>query len=395
MAEYGRYSTIAALVSVLTVSTLLSISPDFFLKQHDGSRLSITTKQEHTPSPLDNQQQILTEPWDIVDQYIAWHSEEALHLDPSNRSYAIAFYSCPHQVGNRWHHFLNSFLWSIVTNRTLLWQYWDQETCQQFGGPYDGRICSGANQVEECDVYLERDSWMPSYQNWTAKYKNHPQPKQLSYWTTHGRTAQPGRGVLPYDQSTKSITEQLGIDARHDQWPVVVFPQMLGPAHTLGNSNNRQHLLQTKWAQQTAKILYKYGTNFLFGLLFDFAFGLTHQLYDNTTAMVLPNKHYYHENKQTANSKSNCSIAVHSRHTNRSELGNDVSEEIQCIQSLWNSQKHDYYQSCDLYIASDRPHTLEALVNWCMEQNPHTAFPCRTVVFALHQQGTSFATEHG
>ena len=444
------------------------------------------------------QQQVSREPWEIVDQYIEWHSQKALQEElqqqlqnndtSSSRAYAIAFYSCPFQFGNRQHHFLNSFLWSILTNRTILWHYWDRKACHQYGGNYDARICLFANQVQECDRLLERDVWITSFSEWkedqewqemmegmgtSAHYKQRQQSaaidkqkitaKQLSYWATHSQHSKPGRGVSPYNESSPSIQRQRGIDLPHQQetFPMVIFPQMLGKSNLLNITEIRDELLHTEWARQTATILFQYGPDLLYGLLWHSVFSFTDELIANTTGTVVINPLFggpkmdtnssssireeaadidsstatmlphndtslittttdimdligYNETEtvntsidqdEVASRTSNCSIAVHSRHSNSSDAGIEIDREVRCIQDLW-----DQYQStnqaaheCDLYIMADRPHTLKYLVEWCRNQQPinnntkstTSGFPCSRVIYASHQQGFSFNAEHG
>jgi hypothetical protein len=435
--------------------------PSSFQYNATRTQLSPPTPIPQLPIPprsLDEQQQRLTEPWDIVDQYIAWHSHEALQQqDPFHpRDYALSFYSCPLQAGNRWHHFLNSFLWSILTNRTMLWQYWDTPTCQVYGRHYDSRICHAANTVSDCDPHIQRKPWITSYQRWTQdqpatnRSKNVIQAKQLSYWTTHfpSSNSKAGRGVRSYDNSTKTIQLELGIDARPGQYPLVVFPQMLGQygKNMLAvNETVRNHLLHTQWARQTVQVLYKHGADLLYGLLFYSAFSPTPHLIANSTAMILPNPNFAvaippspsssqlritdnnkedtHDDATTNTSlevSKTCSIAVHSRHANKKAQGDIVAEETACIESIWQQHlattKNDSHNDeCDLYVMSDRPLTLLALIAWCHNYHPPknstsaavvhhekknassttTVFPCRRVIHAMHQRGLSFVPEHG
>ena len=70
----------------------------------------------------------------IWNEYKRQHSVEQLRRElqdntasSNNRTFAIAFYSCPLQAGNRLHHFFNSILWAVITNRTVLWKYYDED----------------------------------------------------------------------------------------------------------------------------------------------------------------------------------------------------------------------------------------------------------------------------
>jgi hypothetical protein len=105
----------------------------------------------------------------VMEQYIQWHSVDALRRDPARndgrRKFAVIFYSCPLQAGNRIHHFLTGLYWSIVTNRTVLYKYWDRDTCARYGGvaPW---ICRDANTESDCEATLARAPWIPSLRDW-------------------------------------------------------------------------------------------------------------------------------------------------------------------------------------------------------------------------------------
>ena len=65
-------------------------------------------------------------------------------LCKSDRKFVVAVYSCPTQIGNRIHEFLNAFAGAIVTNRTLIWKFCDRYSCQQ--------------NKQLCDPYLQLHS---------------------------------------------------------------------------------------------------------------------------------------------------------------------------------------------------------------------------------------------
>ena len=467
------------------------------------------TPQPSTTTPKNNQPTRRREPWHVLDEYISWHSRHAMETFSSNQasSFAVGVYSCPHQLGNRMHHFLNSFLWSILTNRTLVAKYYTRETClaPKFGGNhFDQRICQNANTAQDCAKYLQlRTDWILSLEEDHLENNNMNSNfpfdvkhwTRLSFWTTHSQSTPPGRGVLPFASasSQKELRDQRPIDLPlyKIRYPVVVFPPMLGQSSALTRPDMRHELLSTAYARQTAQTLYQYGADFLYGLLWEAAFGtydpdpaagvegnyhntsaepvggFTNELYQHTTAQIVLNNRNHHNRTQTTDNftmdddtdvddednedvsfSRTCSIAVHSRHVNWSAgFGNDTSiqPEVDCIQQLW---KHFYLQQqqefdtkntsttttngetvaveCDLFVMTDRPNTLQALIQWCQEQMPSASiapsqkrqqqhdninpnanttaqvddqnmplFPCRRVVHASHQKGFSFVAEHG
>lgn len=74
--------------------SLISSWPQNNAILHSHEEVSI---HRETPIPI---------PLQILLQYQRWHSEESLQRDQRDRKYAVAFYACPLQAGNRIHHFL-------------------------------------------------------------------------------------------------------------------------------------------------------------------------------------------------------------------------------------------------------------------------------------------------
>ena len=108
----------------------------------------------------------------VWNEYKQQHSVEQLRRElvqddtsTYDRRFAVAFYNCPFQAGNRMHHWMNSILWAVMTNRTILWKYFDKETCSEFGYP-SLPFCKAANQEEDCRKVLRRPSWIASYDEW-------------------------------------------------------------------------------------------------------------------------------------------------------------------------------------------------------------------------------------
>jgi hypothetical protein len=125
-------------------------------------------------------------PLKVIQQYQKWHSAESLEKSPHNRTFAVGYYSCPLEAGNRLHHFFNGLLWAVVTNRTYLWKYFDRETCLASPKRPDGSHlfnCNATNRVEDCDTILERAAWLPSYDEWAPKLSL-DEPQRLHYWST-------------------------------------------------------------------------------------------------------------------------------------------------------------------------------------------------------------------
>jgi hypothetical protein len=90
------------------------------------------------------------------------------------------------------------------------------------------------------------------------------------------------------------------------------------------------------------------------------------------------------------------SLALHSRHTVVGDDGSFLQDEIKCLQKLL--PKHPSYETCVVYLMSDRPTTVRMLTEWLQEHN------CTGVsvtspsddhdTFSLSQP-ISFKDEHG
>ena len=103
------------------------------------NRKHASRKAQYIPGDLRDENSIKKEmqnlllPRRVFEQYKAWHGAHVLRTETreelSKRKYAVAYYSCPQQAGNRLHAFMNSVLHAIINNRTVLYQYYDTATC--------------------------------------------------------------------------------------------------------------------------------------------------------------------------------------------------------------------------------------------------------------------------
>jgi hypothetical protein len=365
---------------------------------------------------------LLPEPLQVFRQYQEWHSEESVRQQPENRTFALAYYSCPLQAGNRLHHYFNNLLWAIVTNRTVLWKYYDRATCLGSQSMYAGGggggggtakatiamtdldlICEAANTVQDCDEVLLRASWIPSYDEWASRLEL-SDPLTLNFWSTRPppspqRQRQRRRpppntnkdgSPLSHASSYANFT---GVDGRTD-WSVVSFPVMFGMSGSLNSEERRQILLRNDWARDIARKLHSLGLPFLYGMLFRESFSMTEQ-----TLQGLPVTVPSVPQNQTATTRpseyDDVSIALHSRHSDTQNDGSDVSGEIRCLEQLlkstsWTTTTNTHNTTaCRVYLMSDRPLTLQNLQQWLQHRN------CSVVTTPHKQAGTSFLKEHG
>jgi hypothetical protein len=210
----------------------------------------------------------LSPPQTTLLDYIRRHSATALRRDSPEawrqRRFAIAYYSCPHQLGNRMFHFLNNVLWAVITNRTILYQYLDRETCERLrvAQPMlflDDKICQAANTEADCDAVLERASWLPSYNEFADPAWGAAMIHRVDFWQTHWYKVSEDwiRKRYPYDESKHANMTKVD---QLDDAKLVEFPALTNYETTmLAGRFTRQELLGTTDARMTARKLANQG----------------------------------------------------------------------------------------------------------------------------------------
>ena len=67
----------------------------------------------------------------ITTDFIIFKESESCN-SIKQRKFIVGVYSCPQEAGNRLHRFMNALLWSILTNRTLLYRYHTYDSCVEY-----------------------------------------------------------------------------------------------------------------------------------------------------------------------------------------------------------------------------------------------------------------------
>jgi hypothetical protein len=301
-------------------------------------------------------------PIQVMEQYRKWHSVEALRSNPDleHRKFAIGFYACPIQAGNRLHHFFNCFLWAIITNRTLLWQYWDDPTCMYWSG--QKHICRSMNRVQDCDQILSRADWIPSYDEWSKRLALE-QPSEIPYFATH-----------PTARRSEILNERLvGADNRTKYFmQVAAFGINTYQLDFLESEEVRNALLHTETARETCLRLFSLGINFLYGMLHRYSFAFAEQARKGLVGYQTPPANTF-------------TVALHSRHRVVEDDGCNVKPEIQCLKEVVPRRKHKPVQ---VLIMADRICTVTKLSKFLKSKN-------MTMYVAPHDEGESFSQEHG
>lgn len=347
------------------------------------------------PAPAAESDNLFT-PERILQRYIAWHGQESLQRgDPqaAGRKFSIAYYSCPQRLGNTLHAFFNEILWAILTNRTVLWKYDEQ---------------GAKNTVQDCDQYLERAAWLPSYDEWSQNLSLSDQPavpvKMNTIWNR--RHAQ-RMGMRPRFYSATEQRSSLVEPA------VVVFPRFRDmlptddfessrvmwnddPRHLVDHRNNawdyywfrRWPHVEDAWTRQTMEELYSEGLDFLYGLLFRTLF--RNKAADEELASLIGSDDKNAKQQQVFST----SIALHSRHAQKTDDGTDVTHELDCLQRLLRKSKQG---ECIVYIMSDRQVSLDLIGDYVRKRGcSNETVPAQVKgAFVKGKATFGYKSEHG
>lgn len=348
--------------------------------------------------PLDNRPRL--KPLEMLKVYMSQHSEESLWQDYVNnntaqRRFSVVHYSCPQQLGNRLHHFFNDFLLAYMTNRTILWKYWDREACIQLGNKYDHAICIDQNRslsidntAAECDPILRTASWIPSFDEW-SKRLDLGDPVQVWIRRINPQTAPhpPPDGIQRIQWQSQSgngelLNEhELGVSP---DWKLAIFQPLVG---VLGPGFVKNQLTQNSQVLSKVQSLFILETEFWYGLLFDSAFRLRPEFLSS----IQPSTPY--SSSIGSHMVSTLSIALHSRHTDPLDAGSNVTNEITCLELMLQEVDKHNLTSCQVFMLSDRQQTLSAIRTW-FDQNDINC----TLVHAQHADRPTeigLETEHG
>ena len=408
-AQQQRWISVrAALLSLVAISLVIwgqqqSINVEF-VHTSTNTTVKYVTAESVEPSspfssfvmngvlPFDERPSLL--PLEMLKNYISQHSEESLWNDwqsnnTSHRRFAVVHFSCPHQLGNRLHHFFNDFLLAFLTNRTILWRYWDREACIQLGNQYDHSICINFNRSlsidhpEDCQKIMETAPWIPRHDVW-AERLNLPDPVQV--WVRpinkHNAPHPPPDGVERLQWISNDDTNVTGVS---DDWKIAVFQPLVGVQSL---PFVKRQLTQQPDALSRAEAIFELGPDFWYGALFDNSFRLKPKFLESIPPVSTRNG----DEESWQVNLSTLSIALHSRHINPLDDGSNVTNELNCLEKSLAEMALLNLTACRLYMLSDRPQTLVAIRD-VFEQS---AAQC-TLVQVAHQKESTEAleAEHG
>jgi hypothetical protein len=333
---------------------------------------------------------LLSRPQEIFLNYLRHHSAAALRSDSPEawrrRRFAVTYYSCPHQLGNRLFLFMNNLLWAIITNRTVLYQYLDRETCERLmvSQPLSFLDCRAANVERDCDAVLERSTWLPSYEefadpSWSTTTTIH----QVEFWQTHWSNVSDAwvRDRYRYDAAKHTnLTKVDKINATIVNFPALTNYEIVD----LLERDTRQNLLATTDARMTARKLVHHGLRYAYGMFL----AETFRLRQEHVEMV---KDYYDAAKRHDNNETDVvfSIALHSRHKFVKQKGRNIQMEKDCLNKVLVHRAAN--QPCQVCAMSDRTLALTKLKSWLEKEHRG----CQMITVDHSSTETSFSVEHG
>ncbi|CAJ1942334.1 unnamed protein product [Cylindrotheca closterium] len=362
----GRNTSLRVFIQAVIIWVLFEQVRVFFRLDDPSSN----TSSSGTPSTWLPEHNVLK----LLDDYKKAHNVDTLNAaaaaaaDASNntRVYVVGQYSCPFQAGNRIFHFLNAFVHAVILDKPLVWKY-----CTT------NRICPRHGKVEDCNQVLNRADWIPSYQAFVLGSANNPKTELL-----HGR----GRHLKREDILNVSKREIALDQLRYPDATDVVLETRILERPFLGAwltaPEIREKNILSLEAYARARMLFAAGSDFAYGALFHVAFQIDPSILPEDESLAkLKLEHPY-----------STSLAMHSRHQQKLDPGNDTSTEELCLKKAYQmTRKSSGFlhapPPCAMVLMSDRSVTLDGL----QQTRPSGCTP----VLATHQKGQSFRSEHG
>jgi hypothetical protein len=316
----------------------------------------------------------LPPPFQVMEDYLQWHSVDALERDSNldGRKFAIAFYQCPREAGNQMHRFWNQVLWAVLVNRTVLWKYWSNETCLKYSGKelHRQQKCQAANTVDDCGKVLVRAPWIPSFDEWKDRLMISAN-ESFAFYSSVGR---PWHDDVGFPLSSKD--EKMYCQIAEYSEKVVALPICVFKIAELLDSRFRESVLKTQEARERAVRLYDYGVDFLYGMLHHYTFDDAKTIRDS-----IPNQ------LEQYNNPTYYTIGLHSRHFVNGVDGCNIEREIACLQTILSNRK-EKNSPVHVNIMTDRACTVTNLTLWLHEHN------C-SVLTVKHEVTPGDIQEHG
>ena len=288
------------------------------------------------------------------------------------RKFMVGVYSCPLESGNRLHRFMNSLLWAILTNRTLLWRYYTYDICEIEYKESDDGDCSHYkdSSKSDCDGLLELASWVPSWEQWSAKFGFHNATLfPIERAQIHRKTGI-DKWARPYDlPGISPLLLRTGTQFLPDPGNI------LSSRNSTSKDSAKLLSLPSSW-DRLYRLVKTHGVYFLYGMLFESLFTLRKEFWPPSPGTSMLNETGTHD-----------TYFLHSRHPRVGDDGTYVWPEYKCMEKLLENRT----RPCTWYIMSDRQKAID-LLKPKLERN----FSCNVQLIDHNSSmSISFSKEHG
>jgi len=367
---------------------------EFVVPQHDYYDYQVRRRRrggggnsdaDRNDNESSREQSLLPLPLRVMERYVRWHGVDALRREAaaqrdrgSRRKYAVALFACPDAAGNRLFEFYNAMMWSIATNRTLLFKYLDAPTYRKYAPLLHFNMLSEqqTNTQQECEQVLRKQNWIPSFDE---------------FFGANGDDDSGDRDivVLPLKATRPSSNIQLD-RGKIAQKRVVVFPRKTNAYDSedfyFNKNDSRKRTLHRKfgtaYSQRTVKELFQLGRDFVYGMLHQYSFQILvgEDVGDGSGDGALSNVY---------------SVALHSRHNDTRFDGCDISREKFCIRQLLKTRTTNATGAtaigCRVVLMSDRQCTVDRLREWLTTSQVN----CEALAANHSSPSKGFFDEHG
>ena len=393
---FANKTTEEKMVNSFIFFILISFLDLFYSNHHDNSPFSfeslIRGAHHHSQQPLFDIRRVFphktveNDPplFDAMQKYINEHHKDVVINDPNfcNRSFTYATYACPQAMGNHMHEFLNGFVGSFITNRTLVWTFCERKPCR-------------VDVLSDCDEVVTRHPWILSYNDFVKAHQDHK-----CSWpnTPYELIGQPFRGYV------EEIAMCCGIDKLENAIPIINFGNHeLHQFYSLSVANAR--LLPI--SKERAHLLFRHGEDYGYGVMLRSSFQIKSFIIERNNELI--RKHI--EEHQLVNPFF---ISLHLRHaTNTDTKDLQDNSGYNCLHKILGkfnsvlqllpppSDSPDFHQyhmedekkkrPCVLLFASDRPESIDYWGKWKVINNKINC----TVLTTNHSKSHIQWTEHG
>lgn len=270
----------------------------------------------------------------LVFRSLEIYKRQHAKVPENHSSFSLIHFACPDRAGNYLHNLFNNVVWSILANRTILIQYYQQEDMER----------------SSCQNIMPLPSWMHLWDDYSQSL---PSTSAFPVWTQNS------------SYTTTLYTHP-------NEIPLVIFPHIPDfdlsnqdierckwSDHPVSNTEYRKFIDKTfPSGRQIAADLFQYGQAVLYGKLFE-------EIFSTSWKMRQPHPKY------------TFTAALHSRHIGKADDGQYVNNEIGCLERILPPNRS--LETCAVHLLSDRPKTLALLEEWLFQ---HQCTP----LFVKHHQ---------